>query len=54
VHQKAFEDRPKVTATAPIITKPLASHECFASVRNTLLLATVLLRVQVCTSICAS
>jgi len=46
VHQKAFEDRPKVTVTAPIITKPFEAHECFAAVRDTLLLAPVLLRVQ--------
>ena len=52
VHQRAFEDRPKVTATAPIITKPATAHECFAVVRGTMLLAPVLLRVQVCTLSC--
>lgn len=53
VHQKAFEDRPKITATAPIITKPFVPHECFATVRNHMLLAPVLLRVQVrCIFVC--
>jgi hypothetical protein len=52
VHQKTFEDRPKVTTTAPIVTRPFACHECFRDMRVTLLLAPVLLRVQVSDVIC--
>lgn len=47
VHQKVFEDRPKVTRTMAIISRPFVPHVCFGSVRCNVLLAPVLLRVQV-------